>query len=81
MLLISNIRKSLDADDGDAIEEALSRLGNLRGECERAVIVRKGVDARRKNVTHVYSVGLYMKSGEKEAAKRTEGVGKRRVRT
>ena len=77
MLLISNIRKSLDADDGDAIEEALSRLGNLRGECERAVIVRKGVDARRKNVTHVYSVGLYMKSGEKEAAKRTEGASVR----
>ena len=77
MLVISDIRKSLDADDGDAIEEALSRLGSRRSECERALIVRKGVDARRKNVNFVYSVGLFMRTDEQKAAKAIKGASVR----
>ncbi|MBR2742980.1 MAG: hypothetical protein IKD89_05245 [Clostridia bacterium] len=81
MLVISNIRQSVDKSDNDAIEAAVSRLGRLKSECERAVIVRKGVDARRKNVTHVYSVGIFLKGGEKAeiaAEKKVEGASLRR---
>lgn len=73
MVVINNIRLGVDSSDEDAVHAARAKLGRFKNEVRRAVIVKKGVDARRKNVAFVYSVGLYFDRDEENIAKRTEG--------
>jgi len=69
MLIVNNIRLGIDSSDNDAIEIAKSKLGKYKKTVKRAVIVKKGIDARRKNVTFVYSVGIFTDDDEERIAK------------
>ncbi len=64
-ILVNEIRLPLDEPERQAVREALRRLGLRRDDTAAARVVRRAVDARRKDrITLVYSVLVELPEGE-----------------
>lgn len=57
-IIVSNIRAGLSKNEDDVIDIALSKIKRSRGEAVNAYIIKKSVDARHKDISIVYSVGI-----------------------
>ena len=70
-LIVSSIAVNIGGTDDDAIAAARKKAGVRAEEIDRAYIIKKSVDARKKNdIRFVYSVGLELKGNEKAQAEK-----------
>lgn len=68
MLIVSSIRLPLTADKNDAIAKALKQLKVKQTDVKQANISKISVDARRQNISLVYSVAVSLKNENAEEA-------------
>ena len=70
-LIVSSITVNIGGTDDDVIAAARKKAGVRAEEIDRAYIIKKSVDARKKNdIRFVYSVGLELKGNEKAQAEK-----------
>ncbi len=68
---INNIKTSLDTDFGELKSIALKKLSKKDSDCLSFKVLKQSIDARKKNISFVYSVLVTLKS-EKNIAKNND---------
>ncbi|MBP0990442.1 MAG: hypothetical protein J5874_04630 [Oscillospiraceae bacterium] len=61
-IIVSDIRLGIDEPEEYAFDEACRRLNIKRSQADRIYLVKSSVDARKKEISFVYSVGVTLKS-------------------
>lgn len=66
MIIINGIRSPLEANENEIVDQALKLIKVTRGRVAGAYIIKRSVDARHREISLVYSVGVELDGGEAE---------------